>query len=176
VGHRVGLLWHWAWSNIRKSLDAEKAEKLIKNTDFTKLKKTTSRTYSNGSNHSLFLPFHRWRNRQIYLKKIYCSYSGTHCLLVHLWKGNCMDQWAQWHVEVWWCPGRMLDCMLSIKFDLISGGTVVIVTGYTLFVTSQYDFIFTFANQSFGEVYSLNVHIILHALSLLVVALYNVPQ
>jgi len=70
----------------------------------------------------------------------------------------------------------MLDCMLSIKFDLISGGTVVIVTGYTLFVTSQYDFIFTFANQSFGEVYSLNVHIILHALSLLVVALYNVPQ
>jgi len=29
---------------------------------------------------------------------------------------------------------------------------VVIVTGYTLFVTSQYDVIFTFANQRFGEV------------------------
>jgi len=30
---------------------------------------------------------------------------------------------------------------------------VVIVTGYTLLVTSQYDFIFTFANQRFGEVW-----------------------
>jgi len=29
---------------------------------------------------------------------------------------------------------------------------VVIVTGYTLFVTSQYDAIFTFANQRIGEV------------------------
>jgi len=28
---------------------------------------------------------------------------------------------------------------------------VVIVTGYTLFVTSQYNVIFTFANQHFGE-------------------------
>jgi len=27
---------------------------------------------------------------------------------------------------------------------------VVIVTGYMLFVTSQYDVIFTFANQHFG--------------------------
>jgi len=29
---------------------------------------------------------------------------------------------------------------------------VVIVTEYALFVTSQYDVIFTFANQGFGEV------------------------
>jgi len=29
---------------------------------------------------------------------------------------------------------------------------VVIVAGYTLFVTSQYDVIFAFANQRFGEV------------------------
>jgi len=29
---------------------------------------------------------------------------------------------------------------------------VVIVTEYTLFVASQYDVIFTFANQRFGEV------------------------
>jgi len=29
---------------------------------------------------------------------------------------------------------------------------VVIVTGNMLFVTSHYDFIFTFANQRFGEV------------------------
>jgi len=43
------------------------------------------------------------------------------------------------------------------------------VTGYMLFVTSQYDVIFNFANQSFGEVCWHNMHIILHALSLLVV-------
>ena len=46
---------------------------------------------------------------------------------------------------------------------------VVIVTGYTLVVTSQYDVIFTFANQRFGEVCWCNLHIILHVLSLLVV-------
>jgi len=40
--------------------------------------------------------------------------------------------------------------------------TGVIVTGYTLFVTSQYDVIFTFANQRFGEVCWHNMHIILH--------------
>jgi len=36
---------------------------------------------------------------------------------------------------------------------------VVIVTGYTLYVTSLYDVIFMFANQRFGEVCSHNVHI-----------------
>ena len=36
---------------------------------------------------------------------------------------------------------------------------VVIVTGYTLFVTSQYDVMFTFANQCFGEVCWHKVHI-----------------
>jgi len=30
---------------------------------------------------------------------------------------------------------------------------VVIVTGYRLFVTSEYDVIFTFVNQRFGDVY-----------------------
>ena len=36
---------------------------------------------------------------------------------------------------------------------------VVIVTGYTLYVTSQYDVILTFANQRFGEVCCHNLHI-----------------
>ena len=36
---------------------------------------------------------------------------------------------------------------------------VVIVTGYTLLVTSQYDLIFTFANQRFSEVCWHNMHI-----------------
>jgi len=36
---------------------------------------------------------------------------------------------------------------------------VVIVTRYTMFVTSQYDVILTFANQRFGEVCWHNVHI-----------------
>jgi len=34
----------------------------------------------------------------------------------------------------------------------------VIVTGYTLFVTSQYDIVFTCANQRFGEVFWHNMH------------------
>jgi len=46
---------------------------------------------------------------------------------------------------------------------------VVIVTAYTLFVTSQYDIIFTCATQRYGEVCWHIMHIILHALSLLVV-------
>jgi len=46
---------------------------------------------------------------------------------------------------------------------------VVIVIGYRLFVTSQYDVIFTFLNQHFGEVCWHNMHIILCAPSLLVV-------
>ena len=45
----------------------------------------------------------------------------------------------------------------------------VIATVYKLFVTSQYDVIFTFANQSFGKVCSHSMHTILHTLSLLVV-------
>jgi len=52
------------------------------------------------------------------------------------------------------------------NFSIEQWRMVVIVTGFTLFVTSQYDVIFTFANQRFGEH---NMHIILHALSLLVV-------
>jgi len=47
--------------------------------------------------------------------------------------------------------------------------TAVIVTGYTLFVTSQYDDIFAFSKPAFGEVCWYNMHIMLHALSLLVV-------
>ena len=46
---------------------------------------------------------------------------------------------------------------------------VVVATEYMLFVTSQYDVPFTFANQRFGEVGWHNMHIIPHALSLLVV-------
>jgi len=36
---------------------------------------------------------------------------------------------------------------------------VVIVAGYTLFVTLQHDVIITFANQCFGEVCWHNMHI-----------------
>jgi len=46
---------------------------------------------------------------------------------------------------------------------------VVIVSGHTVFVTSQYDVIFTFANQRFGEAYFHNIRIILHALPFLAV-------
>jgi len=39
---------------------------------------------------------------------------------------------------------------------------VVIVTGYKLFVTSQYDVIFTFANQGLGKICWHSIHTILH--------------
>ena len=50
---------------------------------------------------------------------------------------------------------------------------VVIVTGYMPFLTSQYDVIFPFANHRFAEVCWRNMHIILHALSLLVVVQFD---
>jgi len=46
---------------------------------------------------------------------------------------------------------------------------VVIVRGFTLFVTSHHHVIFTFPNQRFGKVWWHNMHIILHALSSFVV-------
>jgi len=39
------------------------------------------------------------------------------------------------------------------NFSIEQWRMMVIVAGYTLFVTSQYDIIFTFANQRSGEVY-----------------------
>jgi len=43
----------------------------------------------------------------------------------------------QWRAEVWWCPGRILDWMPPTKFYSIEQWhMVVILTGYTLFVTS----------------------------------------
>ena len=41
----------------------------------------------------------------------------------------------------------------------VAYSVLVIVIGYTLFLTSQYDVIFTFANQCFGEVCWHNMHI-----------------
>jgi len=154
---------------------------------------------------------------------------------------------GQWRAEVWWCPGRLLDCMHPYQIIAVAhvghcywqgrnerskGGAIPqgpsqyggakslrgtpngrrdprkvptmsqvlpsiqyicfrqtsvmgasnlllaqaptshvapLVTGYTLFVKPQYDVILTFANQRFGEVRWHNMHIILHALSLVVV-------
>jgi len=59
---------------------------------------------------------------------------------------------AQWRVEVRWCPGRLLDWMPPLPNSIEQWRMVVIATEYTLFVTSQYDVIFMFANQRFGEV------------------------
>jgi len=77
----------------------------------------------------------------------------------------------QWCAEVWWCPGRLLDCMHPNKFYSIEQWRmVVIVAGYTLFVTSNmtsYSRLQT--NVRYGEVCWHNMHITLHALSLLVV-------
>ena len=50
------------------------------------------------------------------------------------------------------------------------GHMVVICTWCALFVTSQFDVIFTFPNQRFGEVCWNNRHILLHALPILCVS------
>ena len=55
------------------------------------------------------------------------------------------------------------------NYSIVQGHLVVIATGHMLFVMSQYDVIFTFANQHFGRVFLHNMHTIKHALSLLVV-------
>jgi len=48
---------------------------------------------------------------------------------------------------------------------------VVICIWCALFVTSQFDVIFMFPNQRFGEVFWHNMHIRLHALSFIYVSL-----
>jgi len=49
--------------------------------------------------------------------------------------------------------------------------SVVIYIWCALFVTSQFDVIFMFPNQRFGQVCWHNMHILLHALSLFYVSL-----
>ena len=56
------------------------------------------------------------------------------------------------------------------NFSIEQRRMIITVTAFTLFVTSQHDFIFTFASQRFGKVCWHNLHIILHALSLRTVA------
>jgi len=54
------------------------------------------------------------------------------------------------------------DCLIGCPLpnsSIQQWRMVVIVTRYTMFVTSQYDVILTFANQRFGEVSWHNVHI-----------------
>jgi len=54
------------------------------------------------------------------------------------------------------------DCLIGCHLPTSSikqWRMVVIITGYTLFLTSQYDVIFTFPNQRFGEVCLHTIHI-----------------
>jgi len=39
----------------------------------------------------------------------------------------------QWRAEVWWCAGRLLDCMPLQNSSIEQQRIVVIVTGYRLF-------------------------------------------
>jgi len=72
---------------------------------------------------------------------------------------------AQWRAEFRWSLGWLLDCTPLTNSSIEQWRMVVIVTGYTLFVTSQYNDIFTFAKQHFDEVCWHNMYITLHALS-----------
>jgi len=66
-------------------------------------------------------------------------------------------------------PGATAWLYTPAKTCIEQWPAVVIVTVYTLFVTSQYDLIFTFGNQRSGEVCCQKIRIILHAPSFLVV-------
>jgi len=96
--------------------------------------------------------------------------SNTSFLALHPGRNHHLLGHNHWRAEVWWCPG----VTAWLHSPLPNSSTeqwrmVVIIARYTLFLTSQYDVIFTFAPQRFGEVYWHNMHIILYALSLLVV-------
>jgi len=77
---------------------------------------------------------------------------------VHL---HSMDGWAlsEADVQAVACRGLVLPGKTSWleaplpNFSIEQWRMVVIVTGYTLLVTSQYDVIFTFANHCFGDVF-----------------------
>jgi len=76
----------------------------------------------------------------------------------------------QWRAEVSWCPGRLLDCIPPSQIlQLSSGVWWSLLLDNTLLVTSQYEVIFTFANQRYDEVCWHNMHKILNALSFLIV-------
>jgi len=86
--------------------------------------------------------------------------------------GNAARQWHSWSVS---CRNLVIPgatawlCASLPNYSIEQWRMTVIVTGYTLFVMSQYNAIFTFANQRFAEVCWHILHIILHALSSLVV-------
>jgi len=85
------------------------------------------------------------------------QYSRWFVLLRHTHR----RQWSQWRAEVWWCPGRLLDWMSPYQILLLSSGVrgSLLLDIRCLFVTLQYDVIFTFANQHFGDVCWHNMHI-----------------
>ena len=94
------------------------------------------------------------------ISKISLSIFQTSFPLSCLWWKR---QWSRyWSVA---CRGLVipgatawLDAPLP-NYGIEQWRMVVIVTGYTLFVTSQYDVIFTFANQRFGEICWHNMHV-----------------
>jgi len=73
---------------------------------------------------------------------------------IFTWRPVFVTSRYQWRAEVWWCPGRQLDCVPPNSAVVLSSGVwwSLMLTGYTLFVTPKYDVIFTSANHRFGEV------------------------
>jgi len=69
----------------------------------------------------------------------------------HWVKFGCDLTALQWHAEVW-CDCLVVCPLTKFKYCIEQWHMAVIVAGYTLFVTSQYDGILAFANQRFGEV------------------------
>jgi len=90
------------WSNIRNSLDAEKAEKGLKYTEFTELKKITSRIDSNCSNYcSLFFKSFKFRCSSFYFIQKNLQLTVQVCCLFYFLLHNAFSK-EKLRVGFWW--------------------------------------------------------------------------
>jgi len=66
---------------------------------------------------------------------------------------QCAFHWChgQRRAGVWWCSGRLLDYMAPYQILVLSSGIgwLITVSGYTLFVTSQYHLMFNVCKPTF---------------------------
>jgi len=108
-----------------------------------------------------------WGDMAYYITTVWKSVGGARTRVPHLIALMVHGSGVQRSGDA---RGDLLDCMPPLTNSSIEQWRmVVIVTGYMSIVTSQHDVILPFANQRFAEVCWHNMHIILHAPSLLVV-------
>jgi len=86
----------------------------------------------------------------IFVLNIFATFGSVSELQFALFKSVKFDLVE--FLKVSWSPGDCLIVCPIPKASIKQLHMMVIVTGYTLLVTSQYDVISTFVNQSYDEV------------------------